>query len=393
MRGRKPVPLRIVVFGYIVQFPVGGFAWHHMQYVSGLAKLGHEVVFVEVSGDAPGCYNPQLECTDNDPSYGLSFVADAFAGCGIAERWAYYDTHSSTWRGPRASSILHECARADLLIDLNDAAPLPEWLADIPNRALIDTDPVFSQMRHLTKPDAREGAQQHTVFFSYGENIASGKSAVPDDGFEWRATRQPIDLDAWAAKPLNDFERWTTIMQWESYPSVEYGGARYGTKSASFAPYLDLPGRVSSEMEIALGGTKAPRALLESRGWRIRNPLVVSRTPWTYRDYLQGSKGEFTVAKQGYVASRSGWFSERSACYLASGRPVIVEETGFSEGVLSSGEGVIPFRTLDEAVAGIESVGRDYEHHSRAARSMAEEYFDSNKVLSRLVEEAMDAPR
>jgi hypothetical protein len=385
----KPVPIRIIVLGYIVQCPLAGFAWHHAQYVSGLAKLGHEVVFVEASGDFPGCYNPELSSIGIDPSYGLRFAADAFDGYGIGDRWAYYDSHTASWRGPRADSIVDECARADLLINLCDAEPLPSWLADIPKRALVDTDPVYSQIRHLTDSRARSGAEQHTVFFSFGENIASGKSSVPNDGFNWRATRQPIDLEAWGAEGSSG--RWTTVMQWESYKSVEYAGVRYGMKSDSFAAYVELPARVNSEVEIALGGETAPRTMLESKGWHLINPLVVSRTPWAYRDYIRASKGEFTVAKQGYVVSRSGWFSERSACYLASGRPVVVEDTGFADGILPAGEGVISFTTIEEAVAGIEDVERNYERHSRAARAIARDHFDANEVLSRLVAEAMDA--
>lgn len=382
--------VRIVVLGYIVRGPLGGFGWHHMQYVSGLAKLGHEVVFVEDSGPHPSCYNPEINTSDSDPSYGLRFIGDAFAACGIGSLWAYHDAPSSRWYGPRSDSILADCARANLLINLCDAEPLPAWLEEIPVRALIDTDPVFSQVRHLSDSGARAAAAQHNVFFSFGENIHAGTAAVPDDGFAWRATRQPIDLDQWPATGGNPTGRWTTIMQWDSYPPIEHAGVLYGTKSHSFEPYFDLPELSNAHIEIAVGSPSAPRELLERKGWHLRNPLEVSRTTHTYRNYIRASKGELAVAKHAYTVSNSGWFSERSACYLASGCPVIVQDTGFSKPIPACGEGLIAFNTIDEAVSGIESVQRDYARHSRAARAIAEEYFDSGKVLPLLIESAMN---
>ncbi len=177
-------------------------------------------------------------------------------------------------------------------------------------------------------------------------------------------------------------------MQWDSYAAVEYDGVRYGMKSDSFVSYLDLPKRTSSELEIALGSPTAPRDLLASHGWRICDPLVPSRTPWTYQNYLQSSKGEFALAKQGYVTSRSGWFSDRSAGYLASGRPVVVQDTGFSD-VLPTGEGLLAFATPDEALRCLDDVERNYQRHSAAARDVAREHFNGQRVLESLLERAL----
>lgn len=381
--------LRIIVLGYIVRGPLGGLAWHHLQYMMGIARLGHDVYFVEDSDDYPSCYDPARHVTDTCPDYGLLFATQAFGGVGLGDRWVYYDAHTARWLGPCAEKILSILETADLILNLSGVNPIRPWFAKIPVRVLVDTDPVFTQVRHLEEPLSRKLALQHTVFFSFAENIKLPRSTIPNDGLPWQATRQPIVLDTWPVTPGPSSGKFTTIMQWDSYAMREYKGLRYGMKSDSFGPYLELPEKVKSGFEIAVGSPTAPRALLRSKGWTVLNPLEPTRDPWTYQRYIQRSKAEFSVAKHGYVVSYSGWFSERSAAYLASGRPVVVQETGFSDW-LPSGSGVLSFSTLDEALAGIQEVNRRYEFHCEAARAIAEEYFDAGKVLRRLVESAMN---
>ena len=382
--------LRIVVRGYIVRGPLAGMAWHHLQYVMGLDLLGHDVYFVEDSGDSAwSCYDPVRQVTDTDPSYGLQFARDAFEAVGLNDRWAYYDSHQSSWLGPGAERIMDICLTADLLLNLFPEEPLLACLLDIPARALIDTDPVFTQIRFLVDNEARKLACQHTTFFSFGENIGRTGSTVPDDGFPWKPTRQPVVLNAWPVTPGPAQGKFTTIMQWESYPAQEYGGVRYGMKSDSFRPYFDLPATAGRIFELALGTASAPRTELSAAGWSLRDPLGPSRSLGEYQQYIQQSKGEFTVAKHGYTVSRCGWFSERSASYLASARPVIVQDTGFSDWLPASA-GVVRFNTPEEALAGIREVNSRYDFHCRAARAIAEEYFDARKVLRSLVEQATD---
>jgi hypothetical protein len=257
---------------------------------------------------------------------------------------------------------------------------------EIPHRVFIDTDPVFTQIRHLSDPAARQLARQHTAFFSFGENIVQESSKIPSDGFCWQTTRQPIVLNAWTVIPGNKTGNFTTVMQWDSYSTREFNSVRYGMKSASFQPYLELPLTANNAtFELAIGSPSAPRDLLRRKGWKICDPLEVTRTSTTYQHYIQQSKAEFSVAKQGYAISNSGWFSERSACYLASGRPVVVQDTGFSEW-LEAGAGILPFKTIEEAVSGIAEIDSRYEFHCRAARTIAQQYFDSRKVLSRLLD-------
>ncbi len=384
-----PGRLRIVVLGYIVRGPLGGLAWHHLQYVMGLVKLGHDVYFVEDSGDSPWCcYDPARNVTDADPAYGLRFARHVFEWAGLDARWAYYDAHTLRWLGPGADRILEVCASADLLLNLSGVNPLRPWLLPIPARALVDTDPVFTQIRHLMDGAARDLALLHTSFLSFAENIGTDRSSVPDDGFPWQATRQPIVLDAWPVTPGPADGKFTTVMQWDSYAAREYDGRHYGMKSSSFGRYLDLPDRAGRVFELAIGGL-ATQALLTGKGWGVRNPLELARDPWTYQSYIQASKAEFSVAKHGYVVSRSGWFSERSAAYLASGRPVLLQDTGFSDW-LPTGTGAVAFTSPEEALAGIEAINSRYRRHGEAARALAKQYFDAREVLPRLIERAMN---
>jgi hypothetical protein len=354
----------------------------------GLARLGHEVVFLEDSHDYPSCYDPAREVVDTDPSYGLGFATSTFDGVGLGDRWAYHDAGTGRWIGPRAETALSDCAAADLLVNLSGVNPLRPWFLHVPLRVLVDTDPVFTQIRHLTEPAACEEARLHTGFFSFGENLATGRSTIPHDGLPWMPTRQPMVLDAWPVTPVSAKASFTTVMQWDSYRVREFAGTCYGMKSQSFGPYEDLPQRVRATLELSLGSATAPRDRLRAKGWVLRNPLEPTRTAGTYQAYIRESTAEFSVAKHGYAATWSGWFSERSAAYLASGRPVVVQDTGFSDW-MESGVGVLPFRSPDEAIAGIDRILANPARHGREAREIARSYFDHRSVLRHLLERAL----
>ncbi len=380
--------LRIIVLGYIVRGPLGGLAWHHLQYVLGLARLGHDVYFLEDSDDYPSCSNPERDTLGTDPTYGLQFIRNVFARLGLTERWAYYDAHTGRWFGSAAEQILDRCATAELLLNISGVNPLRAWCQQIPARALIDTDPAFTQIRHLTDSAANSLAQQHTSFFTFAENIAHGTARLPNDGFPWQPTRQPIVTAAWPVTAGIKQGKWTTVMQWDSYATREYDGQKYGMKSDSFAEYMSLPEITGDHFELAVGGRTAPRELLTAQGWQVLDPRLPTRDPWTYQKYIAQSKAEFSVAKHGYVISHSGWFSERSAAYLASGRPVLTQDTGFSEW-LPTGAGILAFKSRAEALAGLAEINQRYEFHCHAAREIASSYFDSDQVLTELIERAM----
>jgi hypothetical protein len=361
--------------------------WSELQYLLGLARIGHDIYFVEDSDEYPSCYDPSKHRTDTDPTYGLQYAAEVLNRFGMGEKWAFHDAHTGTWHGPLTEAIQEICQTADVLINLGGVNPLRPWFTGIPVRILIDKDPVFTQIYNATNADRRRFSSQHTAFFSYAENIGRQNSSMPEDGFPWQPTRHPIVVELVQAAPGPETGTFTTVMQWESYRALEHCGEWYGMKADSFVPYLSLPARVTCPLELALGSPSAPREALRKNGWRLRDPLAVTRDVWSYLRYIRDSKGEFSVAKKGYADTYCGWFSERSATYLASGRPVVVQETGFSSWLAGNG-GALPFTSPDEAAAALEEVTARYEFHCRAARAVAEEYFDSRKILPLLLERA-----
>ncbi|MFM9072252.1 MAG: hypothetical protein ACKOOC_02440 [Cyanobium sp.] len=385
-------PLRIVVLGYLVRGPVGGLVWHHFQYVLGLAQMGHHVVFLEDSEDEPHCYDPSQDTIGTNANYGLRYVEQlfkSFRALGVGERWAWYDAPSNIWLGPFREEAVEFCRKADVVLNLSGMNPLREWLMDIPRRVFVDTDPAFTQIRHLTEAKAFERAATHNRFFSFGENIGQASCGIPEDGFPWQPTRQPVVLDCWPPTPGNANGAFTTIMQWSSYTDREWNGVRFGMKSVSFQPYVDLPSRTDCRFEMGIGGGSPPREELLKQGWVLHDPLTLIPTPSDYQRFIKTSKAEFSVAKHGYVVSRSGWFSERSAAYLASGRPVITQDTGFSEH-LDVGEGLLSFTSPEEAARAIEDVCWEYASHCAAARRIAEREFEAQSILKSLLDRSMD---
>ncbi len=382
----KNSKLRILVLGYIIRGPLGGLAWHHAQYVLGLKKLGHDVFFVEDSDDYPACYDPRSNEIGIDASCGLRFIEKFFERLGLRENWAYYDAHRQKWFGKTKEESLNLFASADVLLNISGVNPLRDWALQVPRKVFIDTDPAFVQIRHLTDKNAATLAEKHDTFFTFGENFGADDCLIPDDGFKWIPTRQPIVTDVWKMSSGNPQANWTTVMQWDSYKAVKIKETTFGMKSRSFDDFLNLPKKRPLEnFELAVGSETVPRQKLQNAGWKLTNPLIPTRTPWSYQQFIQNSKAEWSVAKHGYAASRSGWFSERSAAYLASGRPVLTQETGFSK-FIANGEGLLSFSNLQEAVDGIDKIDSDYKFHCKEAREIAREYFDYKNVLTRLIE-------
>jgi hypothetical protein len=382
--------LRIVVCGMIAQYPLGGVTWDYVQYAAGLARLGHDVYYVEDTGQWP--FNPSEGGTGEAADFNVSYLAAAMARFGLADRWAYRFPWQSQWYGLPDDTRNDAIASADLVINVSGClANLDEYRGRA-RLVYIDSDPVFTQVKLARgQQDFRRYVDAHDVHFSFGERLGP---LVPDSGIAWRPTRQPILLDEWLTDTAPQ-EKYTTVMNWSSYKPVEYQGRRFGQKDIEFAKYMDLPAAIRpAHLELAMNAAgkmaNAPVDLLRRKGWSIVSPDDVAADADQYRSYVQGSKGEWSVAKNGYVVGRPGWFSCRSACYLAAGRPVVAEDTGFGE-ILPTGAGLFAFDRLDEAVAAIRSIEADYGRHSRAARAIAEQYFDSDKVLDRLVEEAMNA--
>ena len=258
--------------------------------------------------------------------------------------------------------------------------------ADIPIRVYLDLDPAFNQLWQATGIDMRfEG---HTHFVTVGQAIGTPASEIPTCDRDWIPTVPPVVLEHWPVAEGTGTGRFTTIGNWRGYGSVEYGGVQYGQKVHSMREFMSLPRLTDARFELALAihpGEHPDLEALAENGWELVDPVEVAGTPSRYSEFIRGSYAELGIAKSGYVKSRSGWFSDRSACYLASGRPVLAQETGFSR-FLPVGEGLLSFTDLDDAVAGIEAISRDYGLHARRARQLADEHFDSDVVLGRLLE-------
>ena len=282
-------------------------------------------------------------------------------------------------------------ADADILLNVSGGCVLRPPYLRCSRKVLIDTDPGWNHFVIFPKMDARRraggpaGFREHDHFFTYATNIGKPGCDLPTFGIEWHGTWPPVVPECWSSEGPG--EAWTTVLSWDNYAAPVAGNGRtYGSKSDELRRFRDLPTRVSSPMEMAMGGVEPPLEEWRASGWSVRRAEDVSRTPDAYRRYVEGSRGEFSVAKNIYVDTASGWFSCRSVCYLAAGRPVVVQDTGFGA-TLPTGEGLFAFSDGDEASAAIEAVEADYSHHQRAARQVAEEQFGAGRTLARMLGE------
>lgn len=386
MNRRRPADARrIVVTGLIAQYPLGGVAWDYLQYPAALAAMGHDVYYLEDTGQWP--YNPEQDGIAKTCDYNVAHLGALMERFGLRDRWSYRFAWQEQWYGMQREEMEAVVRSADLILNVSGTLRDPAGLDRGGTLVYIDSDPVFTQLKLARgQLDFRHMVDAHDVHFSFGETLGP---ATPTTGHRWLPTRQPVLLDEWR-HDQPDGGRYTTVMNWTSYNEVEYEGRRFGQKDAEFRRFLDLPIRAPVTLEVAMASGKnatPPYALLAHRGWTIVDPAAVCPDLDSYRTYIQGSRAEWSVAKHGYVAGRSGWFSCRSACYLAAGRPVVVQDTGFSS-VIPVGEGVFAFDTVDEALEGIEQIEADYPRHSAAAREVAAEYFDASLVLTSLLDRA-----
>jgi hypothetical protein len=390
--------LRIVVAGLMGGLPLAGLTAHYLQYVLGLRDLGHDVLYLE---DTEWYYDPWSKtycdawtrATMPAAARPPTFLDRVMSACGLGDRWTWTDISGERF-GLTGPSFERFLGSADLFVHVTGAGILRDEYLRIPRRAYVDTDPGYVQMRTAGSRADVEVAHlgHHTVHFSFGGNLGDPDCAIPDLGLVWHPTLQPVHLDLWppALLPRRGAPL-TTVIKWKPYDSVEYLGREYGMKDSEFVRFVNLAARAPVPIELASeGDPPVPRAELRQAGWRLRDALEISRGLDDYRAYIHGSLGEWSVAKNAYVETRSGWFSDRSATYLASGRPVLLQSTGW-ERRLPTGEGLFAFETEDDVLAALEVIERDPERHRRAARELAEAHFDARTVLAELVETAMAA--
>jgi hypothetical protein len=347
-------------------------------YLLGLRALGHEVFYIEDTGEC--VYDPIQNTRATDPAYGTTYINDALAPYGLGDRWSFVN-YDGTYHGRTADDVREYAAGADLFINLSGGS----WFwrdeyARIPRKVFIDSDPAFTQLA-IAKAEPWYVAffQRFDRLFTFGANIGTPASPVPTGDFTWHKTWQPITLDDWrtACAPR---DRFTTVMTWQIESFADVGG----NKDQEFVKFIDLPSRTAQPFELAING---PQTLLRAHGWDTVDAMRVSRTPNEYRTFIHQSKAEFGVAKHTYVANRTGWFSDRTECYLASGRPAVVQDTGWTAH-LPVGEGLLPFSTMEEAVTAIARVNAGYDRHARGALEIARAHFDARVVLPKLLDMA-----
>lgn len=393
--------LRIVVGGYAGLLPAGGITWDYVQYPAGFAALGHDVFYIEDTRLWPiyqAAGSDWGDCSANVAH--LKAVMEAF---GLARRWAYRDEASGRCFGLSEGEVREVCRTADVFVNVSCATFMRDEYQSIPRRALVDSDPMFTQIQYLSQqmftpgvPSLRELVDAHNAHFTFGENVGASDCRMPDCGIRWRPTRQPVCLERWRAgeppESLDGNAAYTTLMNWTAAKPLRYAGENWGQKDVEFRRFFQVPSRVP-EMSLAVavgqtGGVSEPFPAREAEavGWRVLDPDLHAPDWRAYRDFIERSRGEFSVAKETYVKARTGWFSCRSACYLAASRPVVAQDTGWTKR-LPSGVGLLGFEDEESAVEALRRVEREPARHRRAARAIAAEHFDSRRVLGDMLSE------
>lgn len=384
---------KIIVTGMCCYLPLSGVVYQVLHYLLGLRRLGYEAYYVEDSTRWP--YDADLDDISPDATKNVSAVAMVLEAHGFSGRWAFRGNYEGgRCYGMEESQILRLYREADAMLNVT-GQEIHQWHLACRRRVYIESDPFATQVR-VAQGDPTELARltAHDAHFSFGENLGAPDCTVPVNGFRWLPTRQPIDLELWnppAGAVLSDprGQAYTTVTSWVNHvASVVYQGEPYyWQKDREFEKFLDLPRRCAVPFELASNVDHDVHRMLCDHGWRRVPVDAITKDIYDYRAYIWSSRAEFTVARDQYVRPRTGWFSDRSACYLAAGRPVITQDTAFGK-FLPTGRGLFAFRTMDDILAAVDAIESDYAAHSRAAREIAVEYFAAEKVVGSLMERA-----
>lgn len=387
--------LRIIVGGMVGRYPLGGVAWDYFQYLLGLADLGHEVYYHEDTWSWP--LDPRVGHAVEDPANTVRFLADFFEQFAphLKERWHYLHLHDLSFGMSRQR--FDEISRsADLFLNISGACFTPDALSPRCRRVFLDTDPGYNQVVMKTRPAWSEHVdrwitqvREHDVHMTYAENIHADDCLIPDVQLNWRITRPVVAMSAWSDirdhHPPADAS-FTTVMTWNYFGGdLIHDGVTYDAKATEYARFCDLPRRTDTRLALAVGGYHTPADQIRADGWRLIDARAISRTPAAYRRFIAQSAGEWSIAKNVYVAMRTGWFSTRTACYLAAGRPAVIQETGWSKSI-PSGDGVIAFETMEQAITDLEDARAHYARHRDAAHAIARDYLAADRVLPAMIE-------
>lgn len=389
MVANAPPKGKLIVSGILFWYPLAGVTYQFLHYLIGLRRLGYDPYYVEDSGR--WIYDPRINNLSADASGNIAAVAPILQAHGFADRWAFRGHYpGGQCYGMTEAQILRLYREADAFLNVTGAQEIREEHLSCPRRIYVESDPFASQVR-VAQGDASMIAAlaAHDTHFSFGENLGAPDCDVPVERFRWLPTRQPVVLDLWTPLPHRDGAAYTTITTWHNVgKNVTYrGDTYYWTKDREFEKFLDLPRRRPLPFELAAGVEEDVQRLLRDHGWRHVDSVGISTDLDRYRTYIQRSRGEFTVARDQYVRPHTGWFSDRSVCYLAAGRPVITQETGFRK-FLPTGRGLFGFRSMEDILAAVDAIESDYAGHCRTAREIASEYFAAEKVVGKLLHDA-----
>ena len=379
--------------GFMGSMPIAGVIWQHVHYVVGLQRLGHDVYYIEDSARLP--YNPETFEVNNEFDYAAKVLNRLAGEFDFKNRWAFCARYLR--KNPTAGLPLKKIRQlyrdADAILNICGTQEFNDDLLKSDRIIYVESDPGVEQIK-IDKGvrSTIDYLSRHHALFTFGENVGTKKFPVPPHGLKWHATRQPIVTHLWktnqAPKRAAVF---TSIANWSTsgLKDITWRGRKYlWSKSREFLRFVAAPRRSGETFELATNiQDRKTREKFESNGWRFTSPLQMSVDYWLYRDYIQQSKGEFTVAKDQYVQLNTGWFSDRSACYLAAGRPVIMQETGFTKNY-GADAGLLAFRSLGEIAEAVKIINADYSKHSGAARQIAREIFEAEKVVKSLLDRA-----
>ncbi len=386
----RPKKGKIIVFGILFWYPLAGVTYQFLHYLIGLRRLGYDVYYIEDSGR--WVFSPKTFWNTPDAGPNIEFLAPILEKYGFRDHWAFRGNYpGGKCYGMTEEQILRLYREADAFLNVTASQELREEHMTVPRRIYVESDPFAVQINVAEGDEPTIAAlAQHDTHFSYGENLGAPDCGVPVEGVRWLPTRQPVAIELWdnpnepaAGTAYNTVTTWRNVGK----DLVFRGEVYYWRKDIEFLRFLDLPQKRKVRFELATEIDGGTRRLLTSYGWEIVRSLPVSQDIYSYRSYIQGSRGEFTVTKEQVVRPVTGWFSDRSACYLAAGRPVITQETGFSK-FLPTGKGLFGFSTMDDILAAVDSIESDYKGACRAAREIADEYFAAEKVLKSLMERA-----
>lgn len=375
----------IIIGSWMFRYPLGGNISWCLQYLVGFRNLGHDVFFVEKFGYPDSCYDPGKEVMGNDCSYGIKVVADLLKRFGFEEKWCFVE-YGDVYHGLSRQKINEVFQRADLFIDMGSHGSWQEESSRTKLKVLIDGEPGYTQIKMSNRLENGETLPEYDRYFTFGKNIGTIGNPIPTIGINWEYIYNPVVTSLFALSTPSANAPYSTIMNWKAHEIVKFRDEVFGQKDIEFPKFIDLPKLARVPMEVAVSGKNIPLNKLEENGWMVKPGKEVTRTYDSFLRYISWCRGEFSVCKNVFVANDSGWFSDRSAAYLASGRPVVMQDTGFSKH-LPVGEGLFAVNTKVEALEAFEKIEENYTKHSRRAREIACDCLEAEKVFKKFLNE------